>query len=62
MLPDGTYVECAGMLESKDYADKIALKRKLAKALGLALVVAGPTEMQRLRQIFGRQLESRQPT
>ena len=57
LLPDGTYVECAGMLESKDYAEKIAVKQELARALGLALIVVGPTEMHRLGQIFGRQLE-----
>ncbi len=54
LMPDGTYVECAGMLESKDYAQKIAVKQELARALGLALIVVGPTEMHRLRQIFGR--------
>jgi hypothetical protein len=56
LLPDATYVECAGMLESKDYAEKIALKRQLARALGLALIVIGPTDMHRLEQIFERQL------
>lgn len=61
LLPDGTYVEGAGMLESKDYAEKIAVKQHLARALGLALIVVGPTEMHRLGQIFGRQLESAQP-
>jgi hypothetical protein len=58
LLPDGTYVECAGMLESKDYAEKIALKQQLARAVGLTLIVVGPTDMHRLRQIFGRQLET----
>jgi hypothetical protein len=50
------------MLESKDYAEKIALKQQLARAVGLALIVVGPTDMHRLGQIFGRQLESGQPT
>lgn len=58
LLPDGTYVECAGMLESKDYAEKIALKQLLAGTLGLALIVISPTDMHRLAQIFGRQLEN----
>ena len=62
LLPDGTYVECAGMLENKDYAEKIALKQQLARAVGLALIVVGPTDMHRLGQIFRRQLESGQPT
>jgi hypothetical protein len=62
LLSDGTYVECAGMLESKDYAEKIALKQQLARAVGLALIVVGPTDMHRLGQIFGRQLDSGQPT
>ena len=44
------------MLESKDYAEKIALKRQLASTLGLALIVIGPTDMHRLAQIFERQL------
>ena len=61
-FPDGTYVECAGMLESKDYAEKIARKQQLARAVGLPLIVVGPTDMHRLGQIFGRQLESGQPT
>ena len=57
-LLDGTYVECAGMLESKDYADKIALKQKLAKTVGIPLVVVAPTDMHRLAQIFEDQLQS----
>jgi hypothetical protein len=58
LLSDGTYVECAGMLESTDYAEKIAVKRQLARAVGLTLIVVGPTDMHRLRQIFVRQLGS----
>jgi len=61
LLSDGTYVECAGMLESKDYAEKIALKQQLARAVGLALIVVGPTDMHKLEIIFRRQLESGQP-
>ena len=60
LLKDGTYVECAGMLESKDYAEKIAVKQQLAKAVGLPLIVVGPTDMHRLGQIFGRQMRSEQ--
>ena len=42
LLEDGTYVECAGMLQDKDYAKKITLKQHLAKDLGLSLIVVGP--------------------
>ena len=52
LLEDGTYVECAGMLERKDYAEKIALKQQLAKAVGIPLIVVGPTDMHRLAEIF----------
>jgi hypothetical protein len=55
LLTDGTYVECAGMLQGKTYAEKIALKQQLAKVLGLPLIVIGPTDMHRLSQIFARQ-------
>jgi hypothetical protein len=61
LLQDGTYVECAGMLESKDYAGKIALKQRLARTLGIPLIVVAPTDMHRLGQIFGRQLGSDRP-
>jgi hypothetical protein len=57
LLADGTYVECAGMLESKDYAAKIAMKQELAKVLGLSLIVVGPADMHRLSQIFASQAE-----
>lgn len=57
LLPDGTYVECAGMLESEDYAKKIAVKRELAVALGVQLIVVGPTDMHRLSQIFASGLQ-----
>ncbi len=41
------------MLEQKDYAEKIALKRQMAKQLGIRLLVIGPTDMHRLGAIFG---------
>jgi hypothetical protein len=56
LLPDGTYVECAGMLEDKDYAKKIALKRQLASDLGIPLIVVGPADMHRLDHIFAGQI------
>ena len=52
LLPDGTYVECAGMLESEEYAKKIALKQQLAKAVGIPLIVVAPMDMHRLADIF----------
>jgi hypothetical protein len=62
LLLDGTYVECAGMLENKDYAEKIAVKQQLARALGLAIIVISPTDMHRLAQIFQGQLQNHQST
>lgn len=52
LMQDGTYVECAGMMEDPDYATKIARKRELARVLGIPLVVIGPTDLLRLPQIF----------
>jgi hypothetical protein len=48
LLADGTYVECAGMLDQPDYAAKIAIKRDLASEFGIRLVVVGPTDLHRL--------------
>jgi hypothetical protein len=58
LLHDGTYVECAGMLEDKGYANKIAQKQQLARTLGIPLIVVGPTDMHRLASIFAHQLHS----
>jgi hypothetical protein len=52
LLPDGTYVEYAGMLEHEDYAVKIAAKRHLAQELQITLVVIGPTDMHRISSIL----------
>lgn len=62
LLGDGTFVECAGMLESEKYAHKIAQKRQLARTLDTPLIVVGPTDMHRLGSIFARQLQSGQPS
>lgn len=59
LLEDGTYVECAGMLESKDYTQKIAMKQELAKLLGLPLIVVAPTDMHRLQHIFASHVHDR---
>jgi len=56
LLEDGTYVECAGMLESKDYAEKIAIKQQLATTLQVPLIVVGPTDMHRLARFFAGHL------
>jgi hypothetical protein len=61
LLDDGTFVECAGMLESEAYADKIIQKRRLAMALGIPLIVVGPTDMHRLATIFACQLQAGEP-
>ena len=52
LLADGTYVECAGMIDQPDYAVKIATKRELASQLDIRLVVVGPTDLHRLDVIF----------
>ncbi len=62
LLQDGTYVECAGMLASKEYANKIAQKQQLARVLELPLIVVGPTDMHRLASIFAHQLHGSQST
>jgi hypothetical protein len=62
VLADGTYVECAGMLGIKEYASKIALKRELADASEIPLVVIGPTDIHRLAQIFAGKLTDDQST
>jgi hypothetical protein len=49
------------MLESKNYARKIAVKQQLAKVLGLPLTVVGPTDIHRLASIFASQLHAMQP-
>jgi hypothetical protein len=48
------------MLESKDYADKIAQKQQLAGSLGIPLIVVRPTDMHRLTDIFEDQLQGGQ--
>ena len=52
ILTDGTYVECAGMLDQPDYAAKIATKRELASQFDIRLVVIGPTDLYRLDTIL----------
>ncbi len=56
LLADGTFVECAGMMESREYARKIAQKHQLALACGISLIIVAPTDMHRLNQIFEQYL------
>lgn len=51
-LTDGTLIEAAGMLSSKEYADKISRKRQMAKELGIELVVVTPRDLDRLEIVF----------
>lgn len=51
-LPDGTLIEAAGMLASKEYADKISRKRLMATELGIDLVVITPRDLNRLETVF----------
>lgn len=51
-LPDGTMVEAAGMLDDPGYAAKINLKRALAAALDLPLLVITPEMVLTLDQVF----------
>ena len=51
-MPDGSYVECAGLMEKPDYVTKIGHKRELARLLGIPLLIVGPTDLLRLDQIF----------
>ena len=59
ILPDGSYVECAGLMEKPDYVTKIGHKRELARVLGIPLLIVGPTDLLRLDQIFVSYLAGR---
>lgn len=51
-LPDGTWVEAAGMMAEPAYAEKIARKRALAVDLGLDLVIITEYDLPRLSCIL----------
>lgn len=51
-LSDGTLIEAAGMMASKEYADNIARKRQMASDLEIKLVVITPGDLGRLESIF----------
>ncbi len=52
LLPSGAYVECVGMMEDPDYAEKVRLKQLLAADLGLRIYLVGPTDLYALDQVF----------
>lgn len=56
LLPDGTYVEAAGMLGVASYAEKMQRKHTLVSELGLRLIVVTPTDLTRLRTVFAAHL------
>jgi hypothetical protein len=60
LLSDGTYVECAGMMENENYAAKIMQKQQLASILGIPLIIVAPTDMHRLDSIFAHHLDKTQ--
>lgn len=51
-LPDGTYVEYAG-LTSDDYLAKIQAKRQLAQHAGIKLIVLTPLDLANLTEVLG---------
>lgn len=53
VLSDGSYVECAGLLERKDYVKKIVEKRELAEISKINLIVITPADLFRLDAILG---------
>jgi hypothetical protein len=53
LLPDGSFVECAGLMSRPEYALKMAEKRELARLAGITLHMIEPEDMLRLEKIFG---------
>ncbi len=51
-LPDGTYVEAAGLMDDPAYAEKMSQKRVLAEQVGVRLVVVMPSDLNRLGALF----------
>ncbi|MGW6207392.1 hypothetical protein ACWF9B_27615 [Streptomyces sp. NPDC055089] len=51
-LPDGTYVEYAG-LATDDYLAKIQAKRQLAQHAGIKLIVLTPPDLANLTEVLG---------
>jgi hypothetical protein len=51
-LADGTFVEAAGLMDDKGYAEKMSQKQLLAEALGIPLIVVEPSDLNRLDVLF----------
>lgn len=54
LLDDGSFVECAGLMERSDYATKMEQKRELARLTGVRLHIITPADLFRLDKIFDR--------
>jgi len=57
-LPDGTLVEYAGMMADREYATKIAEKRKIAETSGVVLVILVPEDLLNLSRALSAWLTS----
>jgi hypothetical protein len=53
LLPDGSFVECAGLMSRPEYALKMAEKRELARQVGIMLHIIEPEDVLRLDEILG---------
>lgn len=51
-LPDGTFVEAAGLLSDTAYADRMRVKQQLAEEMGVPLIVLRPLDLLRLDLVF----------
>ncbi len=51
-LPDGTFVEAAGMMSQVEYAAKMARKAELAAKHGIRLLVLTESDLPRLYEVF----------
>ena len=53
LLPDGSFVECAGLMSRPEYALKMAEKRQLARLAGITLHIIEPEDTLLLDKILG---------
>lgn len=58
-LEDGTLVEYAGLMETPSYAERIAMKQRLAMETGHRLLIIAPPDLARLVDVFAPWLPSR---
>lgn len=47
------FVELAGMMSDKEYAQKMDIKRRLAHELSIELIILLPEDLGRLKEVFG---------